>query len=350
MEIVTRSGVGNIARRGPGSPAALADLAGQAAWIISDGRAGHLATTLGIGEALGVRAEVLPVAPSWPFRLLAPWGPADRRFIAGLLSRPWPAIALGAGRQTVPVIRALKRQAAGRIFTVLCQDPKTAPASADLIWVPQHDRLRGENVIATLTPPHRFSAERLAALRSDPHPEIAARPAPHIAVFVGGPGGGYDWTADDIARFAAGLKTVAAGGGSLLITPSRRTPPALLAAVDEATAGTPRWLWRGEGENPYAAFLAHADAFIVTADSVNMAGEASATGRPIHVFHPHGGRPKFHSYHAALEQHGATRRLTDASRADEAWRYPPLDAAGEVAAEIARRWRLSPAASCAQQG
>jgi mitochondrial fission protein ELM1 len=248
------------------------------------------------------------------------------------------------------VIRALKRQAGGRIFTVLCQDPKTGPAGADVIWVPQHDRLRGENVIATLTPPHRFSAERLAALRADVPSEIGSLPAPRIAVFVGGPGGGYDWTADDIARFAACLRAIAGHRGSLLITPSRRTPPPLLAAVDEATAGTPRWLWRGEGENPYPAFLAHADAFIVTADSVNMAGEASATGRPIHVFHPHGGRPKFHSYHAALEQHGATRRLSEASRADEAWSYPPLDAAGEVAAEIARRWRLSPAASCAQQG
>ena len=126
-----------------------------------------------------------------------------------------------------------------------------------------------------------------------------------------------------------------------------RAIASLLAAVDEATADIPRWLWRGEGENPYPAFLAHADAFVVTADSVNMAGEASATGRPIHVFHPHGGRAKFHGYHAALEAHGAARRLTEASRVDETWSYPPLDAASEVAAAIVRRWRLSPAANCA---
>ncbi|MEK6838818.1 MAG: ELM1/GtrOC1 family putative glycosyltransferase [Candidatus Thermoplasmatota archaeon] len=34
----------------------------------------------------------------------------------------------------------------------------------------------------------------------------------------------------------------------------------------------PRLLWDGEGANPYPAFLAHADAFIVPADSGNTCG------------------------------------------------------------------------------
>ena len=347
MEIVSRGEAENIAPRAAVSAPVIADLAGKTAWIVSDGRAGHLAITLGIAEALGVKAEVKPVAPGWPHAMLAPWGPARQGFIDELMSQPWPAIALGAGRQTVPAIRALKRRSAGRIFTVLGHDPRTGLGSADLIWVPQHDRLRGENVVATLTPPHRYGPARLAGLRVNVHPEIARRPGPFCAVFVGGPGGGYAWTAEDIGRFAACLKSMSRQGGSFLITPSRRTPPALLAAVDEATAGTPRWLWRGKGENPYPAFLAHADAFIVTADSVNMAGEASATGRPIHVFHPQGGRPKFRLYHQALEAHGATRPLIGSAMPAKAWSYAPLDAASEVAAEIISRWRLSPAASCA---
>jgi uncharacterized protein len=347
MEISAEKNAENIAPERAGGSPGLADLAGRKAWVISDGRAGHLAITLGIAEALGVEAEVKPVAPRWPHRALAPWGPAERRFIDELLGQPWPAIALGAGRQTVPVIRALKRRSGGRIFTVIGQDPKTGPGSADVIWVPQHDRLRGENVVATLTPPHRYSAARLTHLRLDVHPEIAQRPGPYCAVFVGGPGGGYAWTAEDIARFASCLESMGRQTGSFLITPSRRTPPELLRAVDEATAGIPRWLWAGEGENPYPAFLAHADAFIVTADSVNMAGEASATGRSIHVFHPQGGRPKFRAYHRALEAHGATRPLVDGALPAKAWAYAPLDAATEVAAEIISRWRLSPAASCA---
>lgn len=314
-------------------------LAGQPAWIIADGRAGHLAITTGIAEALGARAAVKPIAPRLPYRLAAPWGPADPRDIEALLSEPWPAIVLGAGRQCVPVIRALRRRGGGRIFTVLCQDPRTAIDSADLIWVPEHDRLRGPNVIATLTPPHRFGLAWQAAQRRSVPPAIERLPAPRVALFLGGPGGGYHWTPDDIERFAGHVRALASQGASFLITPSRRTPPDLLRAIDAPTADSPRLLWTRGGENPYPDFLAHADAFVVTADSVNMVGEASASGRPIHVFHPKGGRAKFVRYHAALERHGATRRLTPETSLATPWHYVPLDAAGIVAAEIERRWR-----------
>ena len=117
-------------------------LAGRSAWIIADDRAGHVAITKGIADALHLNAEVKHVAPRRLFRMIAPWGPADLRVIKELLAEPWPAIAIGAGRQTVPIIRALKRRTRSLIFTVLCQDPKATLESADLIWVPEHDRLR----------------------------------------------------------------------------------------------------------------------------------------------------------------------------------------------------------------
>ena len=96
-----------------------------------------------------------------------------------------------------------------------------------------------------------------------------------------------------------------------MITPSRRTPADVTEFVREATAGTPRLFWDGEGDNPYPQFLAHADAFIVPANSVNMTGEPCATGKPVYVFEPEGGSPKFARFHEALRRHGATRPLPD---------------------------------------
>jgi mitochondrial fission protein ELM1 len=96
--------------------------------------------------------------------------------------------------------------------------------------------------------------------------------------------------------------------------------------------------WNGEGENPYPHFLAHADALIVPADSVNMAGEACATGKPVYVFEPEGGSRKFARFHAALVRHGATRPLPARFERLEAWCYPPLNSAETIADEIVRRW------------
>ena len=43
--------------------------------------------------------------------------------------------------------------------------------------------------------------------------------------------------------------------------------PAIATALTE---GAPRFLWDGSGDNPYPAFLAHADLFVVTGDSVEI--------------------------------------------------------------------------------
>jgi mitochondrial fission protein ELM1 len=123
-----------------------------------------------------------------------------------------------------------------------------------------------------------------------------------------------------------------------MITPSRRTPPEITAFLQEATAATPRLFWSGGGDNPYPRFLALADIFIAPADSVNMTGEPCATGRPVYVFEPEGGSPKFSRFHDALRRHGATRPLPARFETIERWTYPPLNSSQTIAAEIARRW------------
>jgi mitochondrial fission protein ELM1 len=316
-----------------GSPVSLS---GRTAWIISDGIAGHLAISTGVAEALGVEAQIKPIAARWPWRQLAPNGPADPLIVRALLGEPPSDIVLGAGRQTVPVVRALRQAGA---FTVLFQAPRALFRSADVVWAPAHDRLTGEHVITTLTPPHRFSPQRLAELRRNTPEAIAALPEPRGALLLGGPGAGYGYDAATIAAFATRIAELAAGAGSLLITPSRRTPAALLQAVAEATAQKPRLIWDGLGENPYPYFLASADFFVITADSVNMAGEACATGRPVYIFTPPGGRAKFRRYHQALQDHGATRPLPESGTALSFWAYQPIHAATQVAAEIDARWR-----------
>ncbi len=311
-------------------------LAGRSAWIISDGITGHLAITRGVAETLGLIAEIKPVSPRMPWRHLAPNGPADPRILRSLLAEPQPDIVLGAGRQTVPIIRALKRAGA---FTVIFQSPRASSKSADLIWVPAHDKLRGPNVITTLTPPHRFTASRLQALRETVPATIAALPTPRMTLLLGGPGAGYRYDTATIDAFAHSLTHFAQEAGSFMITASRRTPPELFQAADEATRETPRILWDGNGENPYPHFLACADLLIVTADSVNMIGEACATGRPVYVFHPAGGRRKFVHYHQALQDYGATRPLPENPGPLATWHYEPLQPSAFVAAEIEARWR-----------
>jgi len=83
---------------------------------------------------------------------------------------------------------------------------------------------------------------------------------------------------------------------------------------------------------------------VVTADSVNMVGEACATGRPVLVFTPSGGSKKFRRFHTALQERGATRPLPDVVDKLPEWTYEPLHSVDDIAREIERRW-LARAAS-----
>ena len=318
-------------------------LAGRRAWLVTDGKIGMDVQVQGVADALGLVAQMQHVNPTGLHRLLAPWVPPSSRDgigTGGPLSPPWPPIVLATGRLSIPTLRAIRRHAGHATYTVILQDPKTGQNSADLIWVPAHDRLRGANVITTPTAPHSFTQARLAKLRARMPPEIAALPSPRVAVMLGGRSGDYPFSDACHAQFAWGLRSMALLGASFMITPSRRTHPDLLAAVDVATASNPRILWTGEGSNPYPDFLAQADVLITTADSVNMASEAAATGRPVYVFMPAGGTPKFNRFHTALRDSGATRPLPDHLTAFETWDYTPLDAGRQIAVEIERRWLL----------
>jgi mitochondrial fission protein ELM1 len=317
-------------------------LAGARAWIITDGKAGMDVQAKGVAEALGLAYEMKHVAPKGLWKLTAPWGPVDPRERFGepgsLFASPWPVVAIATGRASIPYIRALRRKAGVGTYCIVLQDPKTGAGTADLIWVPEHDRRRGPNVITTLTAPHNFSAVRLAELRRTLPPEVAALPSPRVTVALGGKNGIYKFTEADDDRLKASLKSIGDAGASFLVTVSRRTHQRLIRAVGEATRDRPRILWDGTGANPYPFFLAAADWLVVTADSVNMTGEACATGKPVYVFEPSGGSAKFRRFHEALQRHGATRPLPAVLHALEQWRYEPLDSAAVIAAEAERRY------------
>jgi mitochondrial fission protein ELM1 len=337
--------INNLADDGPAAPSpevAAGALTGRTAWLITDGKIGMDVQVLGVAEALGVGIALKHVAPRRPWSLVAPWGPPDPKDgvgrPGGRFTAPWPDVALATGRQSIPYIRAIRRLAGPATLTVVIQNPRTGARTADLMAVPEHDGLSGDNVFVTLTAPHGFGPKRLEGLRASPPREVASLPSPRVAVMLGGPNATYRFDAPSLVRLKIALASLKRLGTSFLVTASRRTPAALMDAVAQATEGAPRIVWDGTKDNPYVLFLAHADLLIVTADSVNMTGEACATARPVYVFEPEGGSAKFTRFHNGLRRYGATRPLPATFDRLESWRYAPLDSAALIAREIERRW------------
>lgn len=318
-------------------------MAGRPCWVLTDGKAGDEEQCVGVAERLGLEPERRRVSPRPPFSWLPAFAPiarTDRPEQPGSpLAPPFPmrGLVIASGRRVVPHLRHLRRVwGAGpdAPFTVFLKDPRLDGA-ADLVWVPSHDRRRGDDVIVTMTSPHRLSPERLAAARAAPVAALASLGRPLVAVLLGGDSRHHRFVAADVERLAGLLGAIAAQGATLAVTASRRTPPVLATRIAALARAANGYVWDGTGENPLPGLLALADHLVVTADSINMLGEAAATGSPILAFEPSGGSRKTRMFLQALRDHGAVRMLGPTL---ERFRYPPLDATPEIAVAIARRF------------
>lgn len=309
---------------------------GLITWVLTDGKAGDELQALSVTEALGLTPEIRRIKPKPPFSWVMPWGPIDPRERPGSpnspLAPPLPDLLVASGRRAVAYLRHVKRATGGRAYTVFLKDPRTGPETADFIWSPSYDRLRGPNVLTTLTPPHRVSTRRIEEARSQPDPRLVHLPHPRVAVLAGGDSRHHRFTDGDVSRLVQDLTAVAETGAGLMATASRRTPPALREALRGLAAEHGGFFWDGTGENPYVSLLALADFVVATADSFNMIGEAAVTGRPILVFEPSGGHRKLDVYMQALKAHGVVHPFEGRL---EGRPYEPLNSTLKVAEAIA---------------
>jgi len=305
-------------------------------WIVTEGLAGTENQCLGVAEALREKWPDLSVIPfrtalRQPWKSLSPWLGFEQWWsFDPIFIPPWPDILITSGRKAIAASRFIKAESTGQTFTLHLQDPHINPKAFDLVAVPAHDTLRGENVIVTAATPNRITQARLEEAMT----AFSSPPAPRAAVLIGGNSKTHRITPAIAERLIAQLSE-AGKTHSLMITTSRRTPESLRAALQKQFAGGKHFIWDGEGANPYFAILGYADAIIATNDSASMLSEAATTGKPVYSVKLEGGSPKFDRLYAGLQKTGA---LKEFSGTIENWEYTPLNDAARVAHAVIERY------------
>jgi len=266
-------------------------------WVISDGRRGIENQALGLAEAAErlrpLEIDIKTVSATAAFKVSQP------RLQLKLKSRPedyglkppYPQIAIGCGRQAVAPLMALKKSLGKEIFTVYIQDPRLSPKNFDLVIAPEHDGLKGSNVVSIIGSPNRITKERMIVETLKFGEKLATLPSPRITMLIGGKSKSHHLDEDRHREHLKAADTILGQKMSLLITTSRRTPEfAIEDYNDLASKNENVWVWNGNGENPYFAFLGAGDAILVTQDSTNMLTEACTTGKPVFTL-PMAGKP-----------------------------------------------------------
>lgn len=314
-------------------------------WIVTDGRAGIEAQALGLAEAIARRAPVTLTAKR--VRLRTPWSwlpaglvPAPRQATtigSDPIDPPWPDIFIGCGRVSIPFSLGVRDWSNGRTFVVQLQDPRMNPREFDVVIPPMHDGLEGQNVLPIVGACNRITPERMdRAVSEYKSANLEELPSPRFAILIGGKSKRQDISPARAREISDSLAAVQREtGGTLMATLSRRTSHAARMQFRTWLAPHCAVFYEDEGANPYPAILGVADHIFVTADSVNMATEASATGKPVHILAVDGHPGKLAKFHQSLARRGCARPFNGRL---ETWSYPPLLETDRAAAAVLTAW------------
>lgn len=305
-------------------------------WIVTEaGLTGTLNQCLGVTDHLHVTPVIKQIGLRQPWKSLSPWLGLESActFTGDELAPPWPDLVIAAGRKAVSAARYIKKKSGGKTFTVFLQDPRIHPHAFDLVAVPAHDDLRGDNVIVTPATPNRITQQALTRARQE-FSALKNITAPRVAVLIGGSSRTHELTPAVTQDLANQLKKLSDDGYGLMITASRRTDDACRKILRDSMAGTEAYLWDGTGANPYTGFLAWADYIIATGDSASMLSDAASTGKPVYMVPLPGGSPRFDRLYDALQQRGILRVFEGTL---VPYAYTALSDAAMVAEEIKKR-------------
>lgn len=303
-------------------------------WCVSKGMAGMVNQMSGLAHLLGLEARILTTRLRFPWSVvpipLIPKAPYVLQNPQQLQGTP-PRVVISCGRQGVVPALLLKKQFGNSILAVHIQDPRVDPGLFDLVIIPRHDYMRGDNVYLTNGAIHYVTPERLQlAAESEVARNITDGDRPIVAVLIGGPNGYYKFDNSDLTAFIQRLQNVDRKHRvRMVLLPSNRTPARITDRL-QAEFGEKHFVWDRKSENPYFAALALASHIVVTGDSVSMITEAASTGRPVFVQHLTEKRraTRFRRFHQMFADDGITRpfegTLTE-------WHYDPPNDTPRVA-------------------
>jgi mitochondrial fission protein ELM1 len=253
-------------------------------WLLLGSRRGDNNQVLALGEALGVPFETRTLFYKWTARLQMKLFPVSISHLTAesrrWLQPPWPDVAIGIGRRTVPVARWISKQSDGQTRLVRVGHPRAANELFDLvITTRQYPVPPGQNVVTLPLAMNRFSTPPPPT--QDEKSWLDRLPRPHILLSLGGTA--PMWRLDfDALREAAGKLVHRAEThlGTLIVVGSPRTPPEAWDVLRRATTHS-RNVAFVETEVRYPVLLNDADEQFVTADSVSMISEAVLSGKPV---------------------------------------------------------------------
>ena len=238
---------------------------------------------------------------------------------------------ISCGRKSVIPSIFLKKKFRNKLVSIHIQNPKVSVNNFDFVVVPEHDGLKGDNVLETKGAIHYLRNNELDDNENYLKPKINKKKI--VSFIIGGPNKYYNFSGkiiDDI--FFKITSNFLNKGYQLIFVPSMRTPQNIIEKAKNYFDKN-QIIIPNVNKKAYLSSLKLADHIVVTCDSTSMISEAAITGKPIYIaqMSPIKKNYRFKKFFELFKSLNITKDLENSV---EDWKYEKLDETNRISSYI----------------
>jgi len=252
------------------------------ALLLTQGMHGMISQVEGLAKALNLdyRHQTIKLKKFWNY-IPPKFTPISENILSEKLICDAKVI-ISCGRKSVIPSLALKKKFGKDILNIHIQDPKVKLSNFDFIVAPEHDSLKGENVLTSKGAIHYLTNDELDINENYLKSRINSQKK-IVTLIIGGPNKYYNYNDKVVDNIFSKIKQNFLNNNyQLIVVPSMRTPQHI---IDKAKNyfNKDQIVILNVDKKAYLCSLKNADHIIVTCDSTSMISEAATTGKPIYV-------------------------------------------------------------------
>ena len=298
--------------------------------LLTEGMHGMISQVEGLAKALDIDFTHHKVELNHFWKLIPPsFSPISQGVFKKINHNNFDVI-ISCGRKSVIPSIYLKKISNKKVLNIHIQDPKVALNHFNFIVAPEHDDIKGQNVISTKGAIHYLTEDEINENKDYLNSSIKKDNRKIWTLILGGPTKYYDYSTKNMKHiFTTIYKLLKKHDFQIIIIPSMRTPINTIHYAKEFF-GDNHTIIMDVDKKAYLSALAISENIIVTCDSSSMISEAALTGKPIYIANilPKKNDKRFQKFRNLFRELNITRILGEEI---ENWSYQKLDETNRVA-------------------
>ena len=304
--------------------------------LLTQGMHGMISQVEGLAKALDIDFTHHTVELNNFWKLIPPkLTPISQRVYKKINQTEFDLI-ISCGRKSVIPSIHLKKNSKKKILNIHIQDPKVNFSHFDFIVAPEHDFIRGQNVINTKGAIHYLTEGEIIKNKDYLSSFIKKDQRKICSLILGGPTKYYEYSSENLKNIFSNLNNfLKKNDFQLIVIPSMRTPKNSINFAKDYF-GKNHTIIDNVDKKAYLSALSISESIVVTCDSSSMISEAALTGKPIYVANilPKKNDRRLQEFRNLFRKLNIIRNLGEL---EENWSYQKLDETNRVAKIIKQK-------------